>query len=334
VTTSAVGIPEAHETKRQTRNVVLWLIVRRVLVAIPMLLVVSFTVFLMEALSPGSPAETLAGDSPTPQRVAEVSRELGLNQPVLHRFWSWLTQALQGNLGTSWVSRQSVTTTITSHLEVTISLIVSALLIATVIGVGAGLLAAMRPGKLLDGAVTMFSSIGVAVPPFLFGLVLVLIFAQKLSLLPSIGFVPISQGIGPFARSMLLPALSLAALPAAEFALQLKTAMREVLRQDFILSAEARGLPSRVILVKHALRNALIPVLNVLGFRIAQLIGGTVTVEYVFSLSGIGTLAVNSVLSRDIPVLLGIVIMSTLVVLAINLLVDLASVFLNPKLRT
>jgi peptide/nickel transport system permease protein len=306
----------------------------RILVAIPVLVVVTFAVFMMTSLGPGNPAAALAGDNPTPERIAQITAELGLDKPLLPRYGSWLASAVHGDLGSSWVTQETVTGTILAHATVTASLVIVALIMAMIIGASAGTLAALRPGGVIDRLVTAASSLAVAVPAFLFALIFVLVFAVKVEWFPPLGYVPLSQGFVPYFEHLVLPCLALAALPAGELALQLKESMLRVFQLDYVLSARARGLSFASIVFKHSMRNALIPVLNVLGFRVAALIGGTVTVEFVFSLQGIGTLAVNSVFDRDVPVLLGIVVLSTIVVLATNLLVDLVSLVLNPRLQS
>ncbi|WP_300680653.1 ABC transporter permease [Nocardioides sp.] len=307
---------------------------RRLGVALPVLIAVTFCVFVLVDLAPGDPAAALAGENPTPERIAAIRATLGLDHPLLSRYGSWLASAVHADLGSSLANGQSVTRVIGDRLPVTISLVVVAMAITLIVGLSAGMLAAVRHGRPVDRVITALASAAIALPPFWVALVLVLLFSVNLGWLPSIGYEPLSAGLWPWLSHLLLPGLALSLLPMAEVTMQFRQALSSVLRLDYITNAEARGLSRPRVLVKHASKNAAVPVTTVFGYRFAQVLGGTVAIESVFDLPGIGRLAVNSVLSRDIPVLLGLVALTTLIVLVINLLVDISYGYFNPKVRT
>ncbi len=307
---------------------------RRLTVALPVLVVVTFCVFALVDLAPGDAAAAIAGENPTPERINEIRTMLGLDQPLMSRYGSWFAGALHADLGASLANGQSVTRVIGDRLPVTISLVMVAMGITLVVGLAAGMLAALRHGRLVDRVITGMASAAIALPPFWVALVLVLIFSVNLGWLPSIGYEPLSAGLWPWLSHLLLPALALALLPMAEVTMQFRQALSTVLKLDYITNAEARGLSRPRVLGKHASKNAAVPVTTVFAYRFAQVLGGTVAIESVFDLPGIGRLAVNSVLSRDIPVLLGLVALTTLIVLVINLLVDISYGYFNPKVRT
>ncbi|WP_107985237.1 ABC transporter permease [Rhodococcus sp. OK519] len=306
---------------------------RRLLMAIPLLLVVSFVVFVLIDLAPGDPAVTLAGENPTPAQVEQIREQLRLDDSLPERYASWLAHAVQGDLGQSFVNGQSVAEMVGDRLSVTMSLVLVAMILTLVIGPLAGLAAAARPGAWVDRVITALASAAIAVPPFWLGLILVVVLAVNLGWLPALGYEPLADGFGPWISHLILPAIALAMLPMAEVALQLKTSLADVLGRDYILNAEAKGLSVTQVRIKHAAKNAAVPVVTVLGSRFAQMIGGTVAIETVFGLAGLGTLAVNSVLGRDIPVLLGLVVLTTAIVLVVNLLVDISYGYFNPKVR-
>ncbi|PTR26454.1 peptide/nickel transport system permease protein [Rhodococcus sp. OK519] len=301
--------------------------------AIPLLLVVSFVVFVLIDLAPGDPAVTLAGENPTPAQVEQIREQLRLDDSLPERYASWLAHAVQGDLGQSFVNGQSVAEMVGDRLSVTMSLVLVAMILTLVIGPLAGLAAAARPGAWVDRVITALASAAIAVPPFWLGLILVVVLAVNLGWLPALGYEPLADGFGPWISHLILPAIALAMLPMAEVALQLKTSLADVLGRDYILNAEAKGLSVTQVRIKHAAKNAAVPVVTVLGSRFAQMIGGTVAIETVFGLAGLGTLAVNSVLGRDIPVLLGLVVLTTAIVLVVNLLVDISYGYFNPKVR-
>lgn len=307
---------------------------RRLATAIPILFVVSFLVFLLMDLSPRDPAVTLAGDNPTPERVEEIRRELKLDDPAPVRYGRWVQDAIQGDFGTSLTTRESVWHMISTRVGPTVSLALVALVFAVVIALVGGTLAALRPGGFADRFVNVLASVSLAMPSFWLGILLVLWFAISLPLLPAVGYEPLSAGPWTWLEHLILPGIALALGMAAELTLQLKTSLSDTLNRDYVLAAEARGLSRKRVVAKHAMKNAAVPLITVLGYRTAQLLGGAVIIEYVFYINGLGSLTIQSVLSGDIPVLLALVVLTTLVVITINLLVDVSYGYFNPKIRT
>ncbi|MFT7652211.1 MAG: peptide/nickel transport system permease protein [Candidatus Azotimanducaceae bacterium] len=308
-------------------------ILQRLLALIPLLLGVSLVVFSLVLLIPGDPAYMLAGEDASPETVAKIREELGLNQPVLVRYGEWLVALLQGDLGTSLFSEQPVADVILQRLPVTLSLAFTAIVIALAISIPAGIIAGIRPGKLADRVVTTGSSIGLAVPNFWLGLMLVLLLAIRNPWFPATGYVPLSESLLGWWSHMVLPAFTLGLAAAAILTRQLRGAMVDVMQQDFIRTARAKGLLSWKVVVKHGFKNAAIPMVTILGVQANGLLGGTIIVEQVFGMTGIGQLAVASVFTRDLPMIQGVVIMSVFVAVLVNLLVDVSYGYFNPKVR-
>lgn len=308
-------------------------VVRRLLLAIPMLFIVSFLVFVLVDLAPGDAAVSLAGDNPTPERLAEIRAELNLDDPLLTRYGRWLGDAVTGDLGSSLQTEEAVLDQIVDAAGVTISLVIVSVILSTLIAAVLGVIAAMRSGGVVDRIVTAVSAVAVAAPPFWLGMLLILTFAINRSWLPALGYESFTEDWWQWLRHLLLPALALGALPGAELAMQLKASLTEELGRDYVLTARARGISGRAVVLKHAMKNALIPVVTVFGFRLAQLFGGAVTIEALFFLEGIGSLAVSSTFQRDVPVLLGLVVVLTLLVILLNLLVDVSYSYFNPRTR-
>jgi len=311
---------------------------RRVVLAIPMLILVSFLVFLLVDLAPGAPAQRLAPENASEEQIEQIRERFNLDDNVVVRYVDWLGNAVTGDLGISLATGESVRDVIFGpRLAITFSLALVAVVMTITVSAVFGMIAAVRAGKLSDRVISTAAAALVAAPPFWLGMVLVLNFALEPRFLgvhfPAIGYRPLADGFWTWLNALILPAIALAALPIAELTVQLRASLIDVVQRDFILAARAKGLRPVKIVLKHALKNAAIPVVTVLGFRIAQLLGGSVIVEAVFVLPGLGTLAINSVLSQDVPVLLGLVLLSTIVVLAVNLLVDLSYGYFNPKVR-
>lgn len=309
------------------------LVLRRVAVTVPLVLLVSFLVFVMIDFVPGDPALRLAGENPTPERVEQIREQLRLDDPLLARYVDWLSGTATGDLGRSFVTEQGVSGLLWERLGVTASLIVVSVVLMVLLGLAGGVAAAIRPGGVADRVVTAVCSVLVAVPSFWLALLLVVFFAVNQNLFPALGYVPPSEGVDLWLYHLVLPAVALAATPAAELALQLRASMTEVLQRDYVLAANARGLGRPAVVGKHALKNAAIPSVTVLGFRLAEMVGGAVVIETVFTLPGLGPLTVESVLLGDVPVLLGVVVLSVLWVALFNLLTDLSYLYLNPKVR-
>lgn len=308
-------------------------ILRRTLLALPLLLLIPFAVFLLIDLAPGDIAQTLAGETPTPQVIKQIREQLRLNEPLLQRFWDWFSGAIHGDFGHSLFTNESVSSMINKALGPTLSLVLLSLFISLVLGLSFGIIAGMHPKGWADRVVSVISSILVAAPPFWVGLILVLIFALSLDWLPATGYAPISDGVWQWLRFMILPSLALALVPAAEVARQLRGSLVEVLDKDYVLTARAKGLSTRQVVFKHSLKNAAIPVLTVFGYRAAQILGTTVVVEHVFNIHGLGDMALQGVLTGDIPVVLAIAVLTTVAVIVVNLATDLAYGYFNPKIR-
>jgi peptide/nickel transport system permease protein len=309
-------------------------LIRRLLVSVPLLIGVSFFVFTLLNVAPGDPATKVAGPGATPEQVAEVRHELGLEDPFLPRYVKWLGGAVHGDMGRSLsVSQTPVFPEVASRLGVTLSLAGLALAIGVGVGTFFGLVSVLRPDGLIDRLVAAGSSFAVATPSFLIGLVLVIVFAIDRTWLPPSGYVPIGGGVVTWLKHLLIPAIALAGVPAAEMARQLRGSLIQTLDRDYILAARAKGVRPGAVLLKHALKNAAIAPVTVLGFRAAQLLGGTVVIERLFILNGMGSLSVDAVLNQDQTLVLGVVVFTTVVVLVINALVDFTYLYFNPKLR-
>jgi peptide/nickel transport system permease protein len=307
---------------------------RRVLISIPTLLIVSLFVFVLIDLTPGDPAFRLAGESPTPEQVEEVRKRLRLDDPLLVRYSRWLGNFMRGDMGESLVNSEPVADAMRRRVGITLSLAGVTLLLTIVAGTLFGVIAALRVNGPVDRIITTLSSLSIAMPSFWLAMLLVVAFAVHLPWFPAIGYVPLSHGVGPWLYHLVLPAVALASHPTPEMAMQVRGALLETLQRDFVLTAHAKGLPRHVVVLKHALKNAAVPVVTVLGYRAAQLLGGTVIIEVIFALEGVGALAVASATNGDVPMLLGVTMFSTLIVLAMNILVDASYGYFNPKVRT
>lgn len=308
------------------------LILRRLLVAVPLLFVVSALTFVLTSLAPGNAAETILGSSATPAQVAALQRRLGLDQPLWLQYWQWLEHAVRGNLGESLVSSQSVGSALAARLPVTLSLVAVATVASALLGVGLGMVSALRGGvlgRMIDG----LAMLGLAIPNFWLGLVLVDLLAVKVHLLPATGYVDFSQSVPGWARSLVLPVATLAAAGLTGIAKQTRDSFREVMGREFIMALRADGITEWRIVFRHGLRNAAIPIVTLVGVFFVGMLGGTVLVESVFVLPGLGSLAVSSAQSGDLTMLQGIVVVFCIIVVIVNLLVDMAYGWLNPRAR-
>jgi len=306
----------------------------RILALIPVLLVVLFLVMLLVDFQGGSIAQSVAGEFAPPEVVEATTKRLNLDAPLLERFGSYVWSALQGDLGVSWVNGGSVLDSLVTALPITISLTIVGLSAALAIAIPLGITAALNRGRFLDRSVTLISSISIALPEFVSGLLLVIIFVLHFGVLPATGYVPFTENPIGWAEHMLLPGLALGIGLSGHLARQIRAAMTDVLEQDFVRTARAMGLRQRAVLGKHAGRNAAAPILTVLGLQTAHLLGGAVIVERVFALPGYGSVAVEAVLRRDIPVVQGAVLLTAVLVLIVNLMVDISYGYVNPKLRS
>ncbi|MEN3284450.1 MAG: peptide/nickel transport system permease protein [Solirubrobacteraceae bacterium] len=310
----------------------LQLVVRRILWSVPLLFGVSALTFVLLALTPGDPTIAILGNEAPPEAYVRLRHELGLDDPIYVQYWHWLTGALHGDLGSSVVSSQPVTDMIQTRLPVTLSLILVAMTLSTALGLGLGVLAATR-GGFSARVIDVVSLIGTAIPNYLLALGFVALFAVSWGLLPATGYVPFADSPGQWARSLVLPVLVLAIGGLALLAKQTRDSMFDVLSRDYITTLRAGGVSERSIIYKHALRNAAIPPVTVLGLKFAGMLSGTVIVESVFVLPGLGSMAVQGTLQHDVPVVQGVTLVFTLLVVAGNLLVDVSYGWLNPKAR-
>jgi peptide/nickel transport system permease protein len=306
---------------------------KRILSTIPILVLVGLITFLLIHLTPGDPAAVVAGDNATAEAIEAARHRLGLDQPFLVQFWHWLRGVLTGDLGTSFTSGRPVASLIFDRLPITLSLTAGSTLVGLGISVPLGVFAAMRRGSWMDRATIFTTSLGIAAPEFFIGLLLVLVVALELGLLPATGYVPFADDPVEWFLRLVLPSLTLGVGVAAELARQVRGAMIDVLSRDYIQTARAKGLSTLSIIVKHGLKNAAIPVVTVLGLQIRRLLGGAVIVEQIFAMNGVGSLAVRAVFLRDLPVLLGVALITAVIVLVVNLFVDMSYGYFDPKVR-
>ncbi|MDF2233734.1 ABC transporter permease [Albimonas sp. CAU 1670] len=308
-------------------------ILRRVLAAIPVMIFVALFVFLLLRLSPGDPAAIIAGDTATPEQLEQIRERLGLNDPLYIQFADWGWRLLQGDFGESILSGTPVTSMIADRMEPTISLALTTIILSIVIAVPLGVVAAWKHGTIIDRVVMAISVLGFSVPVFVIAYVLIQLFAIELKWLPVQGFTSIFDDPGTFAQRITLPTLTLTSLYIALIARITRTSMLETLGEDFVRTARAKGLAERRVLMKHALRNSAVPIVTVIGIGFALIISGVVVTESVFNLPGIGRLTVDAVLARDYPVIQGVILLASLLYVAINLLIDIAYVILDPRIR-
>lgn len=307
-------------------------IARRLSISVALVLLISFLTFVIQAVTPGDTARAALGYNYTPQAYQQLRTQLGLDQPMLVQYGRWLGHAISGNLGTSPISGLDVGASISARLPVTLSLVTIATALTALVGIGLGVLAAVRSGWVAR-AVDLLSLSGYALPNFWLALVLVTVFAVSIPLLPATGYVSLSVDPAGWARSLVLPVATLALQGVAVFARHTRDSMREVLARDFVTVLRANGACWGSIVFRHALRNAAIPAVTVTGLTFIGLFSGTVFIETIFAMPGLGGLAVQATTSHDLPMVQGVVVVFTLVVVLVNLLVDLAYGWLNPKVR-
>ena len=307
-------------------------ITARLLSGIILVLVVAFVTFAMLFSASGDIARRLLGESATPETVAKKAAELGLDEPLLQQFFQWITAAFTGDLGRSWVTGQRVTDAITSRLPVTLSLVILTVAVTAIIAVGLGVLAAYRGGW-VDTLIQVLSVIALAIPSFLIALWLLVVFAINLGWFRATGFTPITESFGGWVASITLPVAALSIGAIAGVAQQVRGSILDTVNRDYVRTLRSRGLSINHVLYRHVLRNASGPALTILGLQFIGLLGGAVFVEQIFALPGIGQLAINATLSTDIPVVMGVVVVTAIVVVIGNLLIDLTQAAVNPKAR-
>lgn len=308
-------------------------IARRLAISIPLLLAVATLTFFTVNVLPGDVAQTVLGEEATPEQLAAVRAELGLDQPLLVQYWNWLVSAAQGDLGSSLINGLDVTTQMNQRLPVTLSLALGATVVSAVVGTALGVASAVRGGA-TDRSARALTSMAMAIPGFWLAGLLVLAFAVWWRLLPATGYTSPAISITEWLRSLALPVAAVALASIAGVARQARGSMLQVLSTDYIRTLRATGIPRRTIILKHALRNAGIPVVTIVGLEFATLLSGAVIVEQVFALPGISQLVLGAVFDRDLPIIMGVVVYASMIVLLVNLLVDLCYLWLNPKERT
>ncbi|MEZ5817155.1 MAG: ABC transporter permease [Hyphomicrobiaceae bacterium] len=308
-------------------------LLRRLLAAIPVMLIVAVLVFLMLRLTPADPAAIIAGDFANDQQIAEIRQKLGLDQPIVTQFVRWIANMGAGDFGESFFYKKKVASLILERLEPTLSLSLLAILLTVAIAVPLGTLAAYKQGSWVDRLVMGFSVIGFSVPVFVVGYVLIYLLAVRLDWFPVQGYQYIADGVGGWLHRLILPALTLSIVFVALIARMTRTSVLEVLHEDYIRTARAKGQSELKVLVRHALANAAVPILTVIGLTFATLIGGVVVTESVYTLPGLGLLTVDAVLARDYPTIQAVILLFSLAYVLVNLAVDLAYTLFDPRIR-
>ncbi|HXF64265.1 MAG TPA: ABC transporter permease [Caldilineaceae bacterium] len=308
-------------------------ILRRLVQMAPVLLGVLVAVFIMLKLTPGDPATALLGVQATPEELARVRHALGLDRPWFVQFGIWLGNLLRGDLGTSYISKKPVAELILTRLPVTLELSLLAMLIAVLVGIPAGILSAARRYTLLDYSITSLALFGVSMPSFWFAILMILFFSLYLGWLPASGYVPWERGVWPHLKSLIMPAVALGLFLMGALVRFSRDSMIETLVQDYIRTARAKGLAPNLILLRHALKNALIPTVTVLGIQFGALLGGAVIIEQIFAFPGVGAMLLTAINQRDYPVVQAVTLIVALAFTFSNLLVDIAYTWLNPRIR-
>ena len=308
-------------------------IIRRLFATLPVMAVVTVFVFFLLRLAPGDPAAIIAGDDATAADLEAVRAKLGLNLPIYEQFGLWIWRLAQGDLGVSIFSDLPVTRLIAQRVEPTLALTLSTLFVAVSLAIPVGVIAAWQARKLADRAVMIFAVLGFAIPGFLAAYVLIWIFAVKLQLLPVQGYRPIGEGFWPFVEGLILPSIALGVTYMALIARITRASMLEVLSQDYIRTANSKGLATKRVLLLHALKNAAVPIVTVIGIGIALLISGVVITETVFNIPGLGRLTVDAVLKHDYPIVQGLIMVFAAAKVLVNLMIDISYAFLDPRIR-
>ncbi len=308
-------------------------LIQRLVALIPILLVVATVVFLLVRLTPGDPAAVILGDQASAEAVRQLRARLGLDDPLPVQYGRWVVNAVRGDLGNSLFFDRPVTAIILERVEPTVLLTLYGLLFGTILGVPCGVVAAVHHGRPVDRVLMAASLLGISTPSFVIGLLLAYLVSVQWNLLPAGGYVPVRQGILGHLQSLLLPSLALGLVQFALIARMTRTAVLEVVTADHVRVAHAKGLPFRLVLFRHVVRNSLIPVVTIIGLSLAVLMGGTVVIETLFDIPGVGRLAVGSILRRDYPLVQGVVLYVTCAIALVNLLVDLVYSWLDPRIR-
>ena len=309
-------------------------IARRLLAMVPLLFIITFAVYALVLLVPGDPARTLAGGlHADPAEIVRIRHQLHLDQPLLAQYWRWLTHAVRGDLGRSLFQHESVAHGIATRLPLTLSLALGGFAVSILIGLPLGILAGTRPGTVVDRSATTASSAGIAMPDFWVAIILVIAFAVKLHWLPDIGYVKLSTSPWQWAKHLLLPWIALGLGGGATLARQVRGSLIDTLDQDYVRTARAMGVPERQVIGMLALKNALTPAMTILGIQFAYLLGGTVIIEQIFSIPGLGGYILGAIDSKDLPIVQGVALLTAVVFVVVNLFVDIMYGVLNPKVR-
>ncbi len=308
-------------------------IIKRLIGMIPVLFLVSLIIFLIIHLTPGDPAVTMLGEEATPEKLTLLRHQLGLDQPLPVQYGIWLVNVLHGDLGRSVRTNQPVIEALGERLPPTVELTILSMIISLIIAMPAGIISAVRRNSASDLVSTTLALLGISMPSFFLAILLIFVFALKLRWLPPIGFTPITQDWVANLKGMVLPALTLGTGTAAVISRQLRSSLIEAMNQEYIRTARAKGLSERMIILGHGLKNALIPVITIIGLQVGALLGGAIITETIFVLPGVGRLVVDSIFARDFPLVQGAVLFLALIYLFTNLAVDLLYVFLDPRIR-
>lgn len=307
-------------------------IARRLLAGLVLLVVISLLTYLLLSVPNGDVARSILGPNATDDLVAAKRLELGLDRPLLSQYWSWLTEAVRGDLGRSWFTSENVRSSLAVRFPATLSLMVGATVVTAVVSFAVGVWAAVRRG-VVDRLLQVFAVLGYAMPGFLVTILIVWAFAVNLGWFPAIGYTPVTESFGGWLRTITLPVVALSVGSVAGTAQQVRSSVIEVLREDYVRTLRARGLPMRRILVRHVLRNASAPALTVLGMQFVGLLGGAVLVEQIFGINGLGAMSVKYTTRGDVPVIMGLLMVTVIAVVIVNLAVDVGVGLLNPKAR-
>lgn len=308
------------------------LILKRISISVPLLAVVSMLTFLIQGLIPGDMATTIGGLDATPEQLAQIREQLGLDQPIFVQYLQWLSHAVRGDLGVSMANGESVSSVLATRLPVTLSLVISATLMAFVVGVSLGILSSWGP-RFIGRVIDVLSVLGLAAPGFWIALILVSVFAVSMGLLPATGYTPASQSMRDWAVGLVLPVVAISAQGLTSIAKQTRESMLDVSNRDFIRNLRANGIPERSTILRHALRNAAIPITTITGLLFIGSLTGSITVEKVFGLPGLGSLAIQATMSQDLPLIQGVTVAFTGLVVIVNLVTDVVYGIINPKVR-
>ena len=308
-------------------------VVHRILATIPVMAVVGLAVFLLLHLTPGDPAAVIAGDYAQPEDIARIREQLGLDRPVHVQFLTWAGSVLSGDLGVSIFSDLPVARLIGQRLEPTLALALATLLFSVVVAIPLGVVAAWKAGSWTDRGIMIFAVLGFSVPVFVIGYALMWVFSLKLGWFPVQGYKPLSDGFWPFLHSIALPTFALGVIYVALMARITRASMIETLQEDYVRTARAKGVDNRAVLIRHALRNASVPIVTIIGIGVALLIGGVVVTESVFNIPGLGRLTIDAVLRRDYPVIQGVILVFSAAYVIVNLVIDLSYTVLDPRIR-